>query len=260
MSRTSQPAADTVGQRATRPDEAGSTLIELLVSISLLTVVLGLVTAAVINGQRTATATSLRVTDLAAARVGMDEMSKALRTAVQPALIQSCSAGSASADCAQYAVVSATDSGITFFANLNNNGGGAERVTYTTTPDPGGRTATVTEQVQQPTAAVGSPGDYTYCTPGPTSSAACPFTSRALVRNLAWPSATPVFVYYDANGARLATPLTFTDLGNVDSLDIALSVLSSNSYGVPATGLVNRVELPNANSTIQVTPAPSPAP
>jgi hypothetical protein len=97
-------------------------------------------------------------------------------------------------------------------------------------------------------------GQYTFCTPGP----GCAFKSRIITRGMVWPS-PQVFYYYDNTGSPLNSfPLSAADLAKVDSMDLSMQVRTSKGYGTPATSLLMRVAMPNADINIRPTSTPTP--
>jgi len=231
-----------------RDDDRGSSLVEVMIVLIMVTLILGATSSTMILGQRAAGSSSIRLDNSAQTRVGMESMSKHLRTAVLPS--QLLVEGQACVGCGTTMVTSAAGMSITFYANINNDLAvasiGPSRVTYGVVQDPVRLWGNLVETVQAPTA--GAPGQYTFCVPGP----GCVVRSRVLSRGLVWPTppvapATPaLFTYYDSTDAVLAAvPLNAADLGRIDSIDVTLRVRTSAAYQTPSTTVVQRIVLSN---------------
>ena len=218
--------------------DAGISLVEMIVVISILSGVLAMVMTATIAAQRSVNGNAARLDQVQQAKVAMESMTKVLRTAVRPTQLNATCTG-----CDQAAFLQGTSSSVQFYANINNpaNIVGPSRVTYSV--DSSG---TLTETVQPPNAHAASDYNYQYCTPGPS----CSVITRVLARGVA--TTNPVFAYYDASGNTFATlPLSTSDLPRVDSIDVQVSV--SRSTQVAATTFIQRVTLPNADAVQQTT-------
>lgn len=236
------------------PADTGMTLVETMIALSLFTVVLALTASLMILGQRQALGTSIRLDNSSQGRVGMEAMSKVLRTAVVPT--QLLVEGEACVGCGTTMLTAADSTSITFYANINNDiagagGVGPSRVTYRVAQDPVRLWGNLIEDTQPPVPGA-LPGQYSFCTPG---AAGCVVRTRVIARGLLWPTPA-IFTYYDVADATLAAPLSSTDLGRVDSMDVGLMVRTSAAYQTPGTMIVQRVALPNS----AVPPNPSPTP
>lgn len=240
-------------RRDDRDRQAGVSLVELLVTTVLFGVISALVTSLTINTLRQTAALGTRMNNVDAARVAMDALSKTLRTAVQPAQLQStcvsCSGGVSGAT----AIKAATASSVQFYSN-SALATGPQKLTYTAQWDAAQGAATLTESKQP--ADAGSAPNFTYCNPGP----ACPVAKRTLVTGLAWPLAAPLFTYFDDSAARMSpgpSGLTSSQLYAVHSVGITLSVRKTNSYRVGSTTIVNQVSLPNVYAGVLPLPVAS---
>jgi prepilin-type N-terminal cleavage/methylation domain-containing protein len=235
------------GRFAAARNSDGFTLVELLVVMTILTMLMGAVTGTLIVTQRQVGNDSSRLDQQQQATVAEEAMTRAMRTAIQPKQLDgTCSI------CSTSAFLAGDVRSMTFYANLNNEGktdsagyttDGPSKVTYTVTS--AGR---LTETVQRPNAHL--PTDYNYAWCDPTLS-----TCVQTVRTVAYgvnTSAT-LFTYYDKSGVTLTTPLdsSAAGLSAVDSLDIALKV--QRNINVPATTVVTRVTLPNADAALLTT-------
>jgi type II secretory pathway pseudopilin PulG len=81
----------TVPRRAGR--DAGVSLIELLVAVTIATVIGSLLTGVVVSTLRTSAGTRARLADVDSVRVAMDSMTKTLRTAIAPTQLGASCAG-----------------------------------------------------------------------------------------------------------------------------------------------------------------------
>jgi prepilin-type N-terminal cleavage/methylation domain-containing protein len=232
-----------------RPDDTGLTLAELSVTM----LILGILTTAVmvlVNGsERLAVQNTTRVDQINTGRTAVEAMSKSLRTAVLPSQVgATCPDGAPETDprcvlaASEAAFLQGTATSVQFYGNLDNvnNTIGPSRVTYTVT---GG---TLVETIQAPDAHAPDSFAYRYCDPGPS----CPVRTRTLATGVL--TASPIFTYYDASGARInRTTLTATDLEKVDAVDIVVTVKTASAVGAPPTTFVQRVALPNADSVFR---------
>jgi prepilin-type N-terminal cleavage/methylation domain-containing protein len=236
------------------PRDDGYSLIEVLVAMVISSVVLGLVTASMIGMLRNGASASSRLANLDQIRIGVDALSKNLRTAVRPeqlnpSCVASCSAAFESID----------NSKVVFYANVGDKVGTAPaptRITYAIAADPAdttGTTAAVTE-TRQKVASTWTTGDYTWA--GGTGSAPCPAggaavagcVTRVFSRGITWPlpaSNGPLFTYYDGTHAAVATSPTpaASVLARIASIRIALPVGDPTH---PSPGVSTSVFLPNS--------------
>jgi type II secretory pathway pseudopilin PulG len=244
-------------------DERGITLTEVVVVVSLLTVVLGSVTAGFISVQNAAAGASLRLQNLDEARILMDAVSRDIRTAARmTATTSPFDVGASSpsgisvpapgfGNAAPY--VSATE--VWFFANLTLAGGSANpcpdvvHLYVDTVASP----PVLKEQVLS-AAAGGTP---------PSCSYSGSYTTRLLGKYVANSGSQPVFTYYYDNASGTPTafsttlnPLTATNRLQVTMVGITMAIRQSTNYNVPYTTLVNRVRLPN----VDYNPLPTPSP
>jgi type II secretory pathway pseudopilin PulG len=244
-------------------DERGLTLTEVVVVVSLLTVVLGSVTAGFISVQNAAAGASLRLQNLEEARILMDAVSRDIRTAARmTATTAPFDVGASSpsgiavpapgfGNAAPY--TSATE--VWFFANLTLSGASPNpcpdvvHLYVDTAASP----PVLKEQVL-PATAGGTPPSCTY------SGA---YTTRLLGKYVANSASQPVFTYYyeDVSGTPTAfatglNPLSASNRLQVTMVGITMAIRQSTNYNVPYTTLVNRVRLPN----VDYNPLPTPSP
>jgi type II secretory pathway pseudopilin PulG len=258
--------------------EQGVTLVELVVTVSIMTVVLGFVTQGFVSIQNSSTGAALRLENLDEARTLMNAVSKDLRTAARlssttspfDVVLPPSGAAAFSAWCASGC--NAPDTGITdtevwFYANRTVPAGNPTPcptivhlyVDKTVTP-------WVLREQMVPADAGGAPPSCVY--------SVAP-TTRLVGKYVANPTTAPVFTYYydDASGTPvcfpngdslcsgsnvtpLSAPLSAADRLLVNAVGITLSVRQSTNFSVPYTTLTNRVRLPN----VDYNPLPSPSP
>jgi prepilin-type N-terminal cleavage/methylation domain-containing protein len=244
--------------------ERGVTLVELLITVSIMTVVLGFVTREFVGLQNASTASSLRLQNLDEARVLMDAVSKDLRTAARltstlspfdvtlPASGAAALAGWCTTSCTAPAT-GITNTEVWFYSNLTLTAGNPTPcpdivhlyVDKTTSP-------WVLKEQSLGADAGGTPPNCVY--------SVAP-TTRLVGKYVANPTTTPVFTYYytDASGNPAAflstdTPLSAANRLLVNAISITLSVRQSTNFSVPYTTLINRVRLAN----VDYNPLPSP--
>ena len=251
-----------------RRSEEGITLVELIVVVSLLSLVLGFVLQTFVSMQNAATGASLRLQNLEEARILMDDVSKDLRTATRMTptsspfdVCQPAAPPVAALPCppAGYVGTAPPYAGKTevwFFANL----------TLTTAPTPcpdiihlfvdTSTTPSVLREQNVSADVAGSP------TP-PNCTYTGAYTTRLVGKYIANPAANPVFTYYqdDVNGNPVAlaaglSPLSAANRLLVNAVGVTFSIRQSTNYSVPYTTLVNRVRLAN----VDYNPIPSPDP
>jgi hypothetical protein len=225
----------------------------MMVVIVLLGVIGTMVTSLVISTQRQTTAVRLRIDDVAQARIGLDSLTKTLRTAVQPAQLQvGCSACTGPASIAT-AVTTATPTSLQLFANFGA-AAGPSLVTFTIAFDATLQVATMTQTTQAPDLNSAPNFTYTTCVIGAVG---CSIRKRTLVKGLDWPLVDPAFTYLDNTATALVpaiTGLTGAQLIQIAAVDIELPVHSPNRYNTAPTTIQARVGLPNAASGVLATP------
>jgi type II secretory pathway pseudopilin PulG len=262
--------------------ERGITLVELMVTVSLMTVVLGFVTRGFVGLQNAAAGASLRLQNLEEARTLMNAVSKDLRTAARlsatsspfdvtlPSSGPAAFAGWCSSGCtAPTATTGITNTEVWFYANLTLGTG--------TNPSPCPDivhlyvntlvSPNVLREQVVPADAGGTP---------PSCSYSVAPTTRLVGTYIANPSTSPIFTYYydDASGnpacfvngasplnpacpsGGSVMPLSAANRLQVNAVSITLSVRQSTNFNVPYTTLINRVRLPN----VEYNPLPSPTP
>lgn len=220
-----------------RPADEGMSLIEVLVATSLFLILTTLITSVAILGLRTSSGLQVRLDNSVQGGQGMAAASKVLRTAVLPKQIDE----QACPGCVDTAIVQASSTRVTFYANLNNTGGGPSLTTLEAVLDGG---VTVLRQTTIPPTATGE-GQYRFC--NPATEPACIVHRRTLTSGLV-PGATGLFSYYDFDGAPISgTSLATADLPRVSSVDVVLTVQTAPGSAYPTATMVQRVRLPNAD-------------
>jgi type II secretory pathway pseudopilin PulG len=239
--------------------DAGTTLVELVVAMGLLAVLGSLVCSLVVNTQRQSAAGRIRLADVDQTRVGMNALTRALRTAVQPAQLQSGCSSCLGPASSSTALTSAEADRLQLFANFGD-AAGPFLVTFAVATNAAGM-AELKQTVQRPDTGSAPNFTYTACTEG---AAGCKIATRTLVHGLTWPLPGAVFGYRDNTAAPLVpslaanghTQLTPVQLLAVDAIDVTLPVHTPNSYHTAPTTAVTRVSLPNAASGVIATPVP----
>jgi prepilin-type N-terminal cleavage/methylation domain-containing protein len=228
--------------------DAGMTLPEVLVAMGLFALLTTLLTSTAIMGLRTASGLEGRLDNVSQGQLGIAAVSKVLRTAVLPDQLdeQTC------VGCADTAIVQATTTQVSFYANLDNVGQGPSLVTLRVLPDPGATNGTAMLQQSTIPPTTLADGRYTYCAPGTPG---CVVNTRVLTRGLG--PGVAVFGYYDFDGSPiLSSSLSNDDLPRVASVDVVLSVQTKpDQDAYPATTVVQRVRLPNADINVLVQPS-----
>lgn len=241
------------GRRRVR--DRGYQLVEVVVAMSITLLIGGMVSSFVVYANRQASANYTRLADVDQARVGLDALTRVIRTAVQPAQLQSgCSSCLGEASTSTALTYAKTDR-IQLFSNIGDPTG-PFLVTFIAAPDTNG-TAVLTQRIQRPD--VGSAPNFTYssCTAGTPG---CLITTRTLVRGLTWPLPKSIFTYRNNAGTAYTLAaggqLTTDQLLSVDSIDVSLPVKSPNKVGAGPMSAETRIALPNASSAVLATAVP----
>jgi prepilin-type N-terminal cleavage/methylation domain-containing protein len=236
------------GERRDEPRDAGVSLVEVMVAMLLLGILLTVVTAVAVLGMRTSTGLQVRLDNSTQGDRGMAATSKALRTAVLPSQLDD----AACTNCTETAIVQATPTRVTFYANLHNEGEGPSLMTLDVVEDPDHPGTAVLRQTRIPPTRH-TDGSYSFCS---ATDPACPVDVRALARGLVWPTA-PLFAYYDFDGLPIGSTAVTTDqLPRISSVDVSITVQSAPAgTDVPTATTLQRVRLPNADINLLVDPA-----
>jgi prepilin-type N-terminal cleavage/methylation domain-containing protein len=243
--------------------DGGFSLTELMVTMFIMGIVVAATVSLTIGFQRTNAQNISRQDQIDSARTAVEAMSKSLRTAVKPAqLTSNCTL------CVEDAFLQGTDYSVQFYANLNNpnNSIGPSRVTYTlvTTGPTAGQ---IIETIQSPDPDPDGSGPIPW--PGPTGYAYCNATSgtataackaRLSTRPVAFgalaTTGTPMLKYYDGMGVRMSPlisggSLSGPQLALVMSVEIVVTVQSTDATKPHPTTYVQRVTMPNAQAVIR---------
>lgn len=237
-----------------RRSDGGFSLVELLVVITIMTVLGGMVTSLVVSTLRSSSGTRARLADVDNVRVAMDSMTRTLRTAIAPAQLgavcaPTCTAAFAPFSTATPAAVAKplAPCGVTFWANFGNAAAGQVdrpvKMTYALEVATGGVTANLVEYRQKPDGTSGIANSWTQT-----------ITRRVLVNGISFDPATfgsgpgcttgtpaaPLFTYTDSAGAVTA------DVSRVHAIDISLPVRTPNALHDATTSAKTKVFLPNA--------------
>ncbi len=197
--------------------QRGSQLIEMVVTIALLSLVMVALYGGIASTTNALENAGKRLQNLDEARVLMAQTSKDVRTAAR------LSAGTSP-------FVFAANDEATFYGNLETTSAPMKIHIYV---DP---TSELVEQVWRADAGSIAP-NYTY-----TGTPFVRFVGRYVVTN----GAPPIFQYLDVNGNVLSnTPLSASDLLAVRAVRITLTVKRSTTAPLVPVTLVNRVRLPN---------------
>ena len=242
--------------------DGGFSLTELLVTMFIMGIVVAATVSLTIGFERTNAQNVSRQDQIDTARTAVEAMSKSLRTAVKPAQLTSTCTFTF---CTQYAFLQGTDFSVQFYANLNNqnNNIGPSRVTYTlvTTGPTAGQIIETIQQADPPTGTAPWPGPlgYAYCdaTLG-SATTACKlrFSTRPVAFGALATTGKPMLKYYDAAGHQMSPVLSggslaLDQLGQVVSVEIVVTVQSTNVTKPNPTTYVQRVTLPNAQAVIR---------
>ncbi|MGV8967946.1 MAG: PulJ/GspJ family protein [Cellulomonas sp.] len=233
--------------------DRGSTLTELLIVMMIVSMIVAVTASLTIGFQRTNAQNISRQDQIDVARSAVERVSKTVRTAVKPSQLTNCPG------CLADAFLSAEALSVQFYANLNNagNGVGPSRVTYSVATT-GADAGVLLEKVQVPNPFAVGASAYVYC-PAELSgaSAACKatLTTRRLTPGANVSTAAPVFTYYNSQGAEM-TPgagasLGVDDLEKVLSIEIVVTVASTNATTAKPTTYIQRVTLPNSQAVLR---------
>ena len=215
-------------------EQDGVSLSELMVTMGILTIVLGFVVQGFLTVQTATTSGALRLENLAEARILMDNVTKDVRTAARLGTTDS-------------PFLLADDREVTFYANLNLTTACPKKIRLYVDAQ-----TKLIEQVTQPDAG-GVPPLCTY-----TGVAA----NRLVGRYIANSASEPLFTYYYDDGtgdvafSPSVTPLSASNLLLVNGVGIHLAIRKPTNYAMSETTLVNKVRLPNVDYNPPASPSP----
>jgi len=222
-------------------DDSGMTVLEVIIATAILSIVVAFVMTGFSAFQSSEATDNIKLQNLDEARLLMDTVSKDLRTA---AYVQSGSPAFTTADVTH----------VVFTANLLTTTDPNQVEIYIDTTNP--NTPYLVETIRTP-----DPGSCsTSCTY--TGAAGSSTTTRFVGKYVTNNSTNPLFTYYDSNGAKLIPPVGQTALSSsqliqINSIKINLSVRKGTSRAIPATTLINTVTLPNLYYVVQPSPTPT---
>lgn len=217
------------------------TVLEVIIATAILSIVVAFVMTGFSAFQSAQATDDIKLQNLDEARLLMDTVSKDLRTATY---VQAGSPAFTTADVTH----------VVFTANLLTTTDPNQVEIYIDTTNP--NTPYLVEKVETP-----DPGSCaTSCTytGAPGSVTTTRFVGKYVTNN----SSNPLFTYYDSNGVQLIPPsgqtaLSSSQLIQINSIKINLSVRKGTSRTIPSTTLVNTVTLPNLYYVVQPSPTPT---
>lgn len=217
--------------RVARSNDAGLTLIELLVAIALTTVVMGLAVSLFVTGTHSVSLAQSIDGGTRQASNGMNQVARMIRAATPDPWANPVPGGQQ----ADPAIVAAAAQSITFYAYVNLSGGEAPvMVTYDATSG-----TLVETQYAATTTVAGVNGhwDFTY----PTATA-----SRKLCNSI--PSTSTVFRYFDKTGAELlpANLTTWQARATIASVQVTITIQPTGAAS--AVTLTNTIGMANIGS------------
>lgn len=230
-----------------RNNDAGFSLMELVIVTMLMGLISILVTTFAISTWRDSVTVQTRINDVDQARIAIDATSKSVRTAVRPLMLQAACGTCTGPAATDPAVTAASDLGVQFYSNTGV-AAGPDRVTYATALDPTRGNVAVFSETRQPPDTGSAPNfTYTTCTIGVVG---CRTTKLARVVGLTWPVPAPVFRYYDNTGTLLVGgvggALTAAQLATISAIEVTLPVRTPGNTRVGPTTIVSRIFLPNS--------------
>ncbi|WP_134766829.1 hypothetical protein [Nocardioides sp. 1609] len=225
------------------PRDRGVSLAELIVTVGIMTLIGTLVMGVAVTVLKTYAGIDARLDNTTQSELGVAASGKVLRTAILPAQLED----TVCAGCSDTAILSATKTAITFYANVGNTTVGPSLVTLKVVADPAHpRTGKLVQDTQPPISS--GNGQYRFCDRAlPT----CVVRSRAIARGLTWPS-PGVFTYYDYEGAAITqATLSTATLPRVSSVDVVVTVQTKpGDADFPPRTAVSRIRLPNVEINV----------
>ncbi len=243
-------------QRAQK-DDGGFSLVELLISMTIFSVLMGMVFTVLITTQKQVAGAGVRLDDIDQGRMALDVLSRTLRTAVEPAQLQvfCTTCGGSGTAAGATAITDAQQLTITLYSNTDS-AAGPNLITFSVQYDSSLKMTTLTKSTQPPD--VGSAPNYIYttCTPGP----GCSKRVMTLVKGVTFPVGAPSFFqYFDNKGSDITpvsagTSLTLSQLITIDSVGINMTVDTPDNFKAGPTTIYSRVGLPNSGTGVLVLP------
>ncbi|GAA5142668.1 hypothetical protein GCM10023340_06510 [Nocardioides marinquilinus] len=220
------------------PRDAGMGLAEVMVAMVLAGLVGTMVMTIAILTLKTTSGVQERLDNTTDGELAIAAAGKVLRTAVLPEQLEDKSC----IGCDDTAIVTATSTQVTFYANIGDTTVGPSRVTLEVAEDPKHRgTAVLWQRTRQP---IKSGDSYTFCL-------TCPAQNRVLARGLLWPS-PGVFSFYDYEGSLMpGATVTAANLPRISSVDLVVTVQHKpGNRDYPPRTAVTRVRLPNVEINV----------
>ncbi len=235
--------------RGTPPRDQGMSLAEVMTAMGIFVLVITILGSTAIAAIKATGTVATRQDNASQAESGSASAGKVLRTAVLPQQLEDTVCSGCDAD---PAIVAASATQISFYANLGRTTVGPSLVTLEVKQDPNrAGTAMLEQRLIDPTPL--SDGRYSFCTAGATG---CTVVKRPLATGLVWPTPN-VFAYYDTSGAALALSsggsLALADRAKISSIDVVIKVQTrpGQTRWAPFTA-VQRVRLPNVEINLQL--------
>lgn len=224
-------------ERRTRwTGDAGMTLVELMVSLVLVSTVVAIVAGGTMTAMRHMGSNAARLTEVSTNKVAIEAMAKTLRTAVQPKDYGNLTSTEA-------AIIDGNGYFLRFYAALTplqegscvgQSHFGPAQLRYQLTAD-----GTLTETYREPDLHACGNRNFTYtCVVG---SANCLARTRVIARDLIY---QPIFVYFDQTAAVISSlPLASSGQSSaVDAIDVALKGQTGRDE---TSSVVTRISLIN---------------
>jgi type II secretory pathway pseudopilin PulG len=217
-----------------RTDQRGITLVELIVGMSLSLLVLTIAGSFLVASQKASVTASSISQNTRAASTAMNEMGRMLRAATDNPV--------PTGDDSQFAFQYASATSIRFFAYVNLDSTLSQPVQVQLTLDP--VTKRITETTWKGTAVSGNSSYFSFPLALGATLTSTPTSKRTLVSSAVNGVA---FSFTDASNNVLGTltsPVSVTDLPNIRSVSVTLTVGSSTTDPNAVT-LTNRASMPN---------------
>ncbi|RHA40534.1 prepilin-type N-terminal cleavage/methylation domain-containing protein [Cellulomonas rhizosphaerae] len=239
-----------------RGRDRGTTLAELLIGMTIFSVLLAAVATMAVGYYRVNAQSVARQDQVDETRAAAERFTKLVRTVVKPSQLINC----VTATCSDIdAFVSASATSMKFYANIDNAGNlvGPRQVTYTLEPT-GTGTAKLVERVQRPDSSTPGNNGYSYCdalASGASGACKSRLTTKVLVEGVRTDGAVRPFVYFD-NAGKAMTPASGTALSpaqidQVLSIEFTLRVRSADQNSTGATTYIQRILLPNSQAVLR---------
>jgi len=236
--------------------ERGTTLAELLVGMTIFSILMAAVTTIAVGYYRVNAQSVARQDQVDETRAAAERFAKLVRTAVKPSQLINCSTST----CSEIdAFVSASATSMKFYANIDNarNLVGPRQVTYALeTTAPG--VARLVERVQRPDSSTPGSNGYSYCdalASGASASCKARLETRTLAEGVRTDGVVEPFVYFDNTGAAMEpatrSGLSPAQIDQVLSIELTLSVRSADRNSTGPTTYIQRIMLPNSQAVLR---------